>query len=458
MPVPNYDRTTVAACTVFSTSNVGYSATTNLGNKKVAHDILTVSSVQTPGFRYLERWALPRNPYQKLYYRLTDPRGTVTTTRRMFSPAPTGTAQYYDRIVAPLNHHTLLADPDQTSYQLGTIADDPYPLAVARLQKQITDGNAQTGVFLGEAAKTGAHLAHTATRVYNALKALKKCRFGEFTSALGITATQRQTRRYYSGVRVNHGQQGSGFKFDSKSKFSREEQKSRFSDFAAQTWLEFTYGWKPLLKDIHEHAVALEKVANTFGLVMRTAIATAKTEKTTNVNFLSGGGDYLRINKHVESVRRMRICVDFKLPTGVMGAANTFGLTDPLSVAWEVVPFSFIVDWFYPIGKYLEGISSYNGLVFHRGYKTGSHKYFAKNTTSTGPFKPNWAGDSTLTIDSTDLWNQLDSFSFGRDILISFPSTPFPQFKDPRSISHGISAVALLKTLFIPSPTGKLRL
>jgi hypothetical protein len=38
------------------------------------------------------------------------------------------------------------------------------------------------------------------------------------------------------------------------------------------------------------------------------------------------------------------------------------GLSDPLSVAWEVVPFSFVLDWFLPIGNYIESFSAERGL------------------------------------------------------------------------------------------------
>lgn len=457
MPLPNHDVTTTAACFVQSTSNVGYSNLTNLGQRRVLRDILQVTSVKTPNFGSLKRSQLPVNNYQKWVYLLTDPRGVMFTTRHMWNPAPTGTHKYFDQTVMPLGSVSALVDPGSDAYQAGTIADDPYPMAVARLQSQLREGNAQTGIFLAEAGKTAAHLAHSATRVFNALRALKKCRFGEFTSALGITATQKRTANYYTNLRVHHGEKNKGFKYDSKSRFSREQQESRFTDFAAKTWLEYTYGWKPLLKDVHDHAVALEKTANEHGLLMRTAVATAKTEREkSRVVFVDA--NRIKATCKTWSTRRLRVVVDYKLPTGVVSVANTFGLTDPLSVAWEVVPFSFIVDWFYPIGKFLEGISSYNNLVFHRGYTSGSHKYFAKSTTEAGPTNPNWAGDSVLSIEVASFWNQLDSFSFGRTKLTSFPATPFPQFKDPRSIAHGISAVALLKTLFIPSKNGTLRL
>lgn len=30
------------------------------------------------------------------------------------------------------------------------------------------------------------------------------------------------------------------------------------------------------------------------------------------------------------------------------------GLKDPLSIAWELVPYSFVADWFIPIGAWLQ--------------------------------------------------------------------------------------------------------
>jgi hypothetical protein len=32
---------------------------------------------------------------------------------------------------------------------------------------------------------------------------------------------------------------------------------------------------------------------------------------------------------------------------------QSLGLADPLSVAWELTPWSFVVDWFLPVGDYL---------------------------------------------------------------------------------------------------------
>jgi hypothetical protein len=49
------------------------------------------------------------------------------------------------------------------------------------------------------------------------------------------------------------------------------------------------------------------------------------------------------------------------------------GLTNPLNVAWELVPFSFVVDWFIPIGSFFDGlvppqgVSRVKGVSSYRG-------------------------------------------------------------------------------------------
>jgi hypothetical protein len=39
------------------------------------------------------------------------------------------------------------------------------------------------------------------------------------------------------------------------------------------------------------------------------------------------------------------------------------GFTNPLEVAWELVPFSFAADWFVPVGSWLSGLDALLGLT-----------------------------------------------------------------------------------------------
>jgi hypothetical protein len=47
-----------------------------------------------------------------------------------------------------------------------------------------------------------------------------------------------------------------------------------------------------------------------------------------------------------------------------LGFSRQLGLLDPLSVVWENIPYSFVVDWFIPIGDYL---SMLNQIPFLNG-------------------------------------------------------------------------------------------
>lgn len=47
-----------------------------------------------------------------------------------------------------------------------------------------------------------------------------------------------------------------------------------------------------------------------------------------------------------------------------------YGLTDPLTVAWELVPLSFVVDWFIHLGSFIASIQKPQGLRFQHGYET----------------------------------------------------------------------------------------
>lgn len=48
------------------------------------------------------------------------------------------------------------------------------------------------------------------------------------------------------------------------------------------------------------------------------------------------------------------------------------GFTNPAAVLWEATPFSFVVDWFLPIGDYLKTLdgSTLNGLLLCKDFCT----------------------------------------------------------------------------------------
>jgi len=112
-------------------------------------------------------------------------------------------------------------------------------------------------------------------------------------------------------------------------------------------WLELQYGWLPLLSDTYEGFKAYH--ALTSGPRKHTYRVVIKNEE------LKDGSGQPTIYKALMKVSRARYlqCELYEdLPV-----ERSLGLMDPLTVAWEIVPYSFVVDWFVPIGTYLENLA-----------------------------------------------------------------------------------------------------
>jgi len=114
-------------------------------------------------------------------------------------------------------------------------------------------------------------------------------------------------------------------------------------------------------------------------------------------------------------------------------------LNDPLSVAWEVMPWSFVADWFLPIGDYLGAVDFYRS--FDINYIVRSEKVVRQGTFhDPGPYYEIEGAEGYFTREVT----------FTRSIN-SNPSTyadvPTPSFKSMQKAltpEHLLNAFALL--------------
>jgi hypothetical protein len=160
-------------------------------------------------------------------------------------------------------------------------------------------------------------------------------------------------------------------------------------------WLQARYGWRILLYEIQEINQLLEgldeparsRVKNRSGHTL--TVVEGETRD-------SGGGNGRIINDYTTYTIGVRgsIIADFS-PSSL-----TFNL--PLT-AWELLPYSFVIDWFVNIGQTIEALSF---LTFNNQY-TASYGIYVEGTREVtvnsypGPnwgnnFQSNW-GEITLT-------------------------------------------------------------
>lgn len=117
-------------------------------------------------------------------------------------------------------------------------------------------------------------------------------------------------------------------------------------------WLALRYGWEPLVNDAFEAAKAVERMTSFARTLTFRAYA----------NGMSGSYEYLTISNGVLKIEDKHR-VSYIVTLGeVPSTARSLGLMDPASVLWEKLPYSFVADWFIPIGNYLSEASFFNGL------------------------------------------------------------------------------------------------
>lgn len=138
----------------------------------------------------------------------------------------------------------------------------------------------------------------------------------------------------------------------------------------ARLWLEIKYGWLPL-------------VSSAFG------VADYLRNKSKNGKFRikrSHRIETLRFYERVSSLgirglTRQRVttfatyCGDYQVDCAWLNNASRFISLNPLAIAWELVPYSFVADWFVDIGGYLQDYETAvgAGLSFKRGWSTYTH-------------------------------------------------------------------------------------
>lgn len=281
-------------------------------------------------------------------------------------------------------------------------ANDQIKL-VGKLREKMLGSDFNPSEFLGESGQTLGLITDSATRIFRSYKRLKK---GDLRGA------------------VKHLIEGTGRKphipYTRMVPFSTNN-----AAVMARKWLEIQYGWLPLIKETRAAAEALAHHCSvpfqqTYRMSVRKEVNGVRVSSPTG--YKSATCTATRTH-----VRSLKLVVREKL--SVMAA---LGLSDPETVAWELMPWSFVADWFIPIGSYLEarGFSSHVvGTYVTSDKRTGRNGPVISGGIFQGSPRAHYSG-----------------VVFTRTVS-SAPTVPLPEFKPlGKSLSwqHCISAVALL--------------
>jgi len=115
-------------------------------------------------------------------------------------------------------------------------------------------------------------------------------------------------------------------------------------------WLEWRYGWRTALFDIQSLSDALVNVyANRKRISQRSGLTQNFTTHTYLGETAAEIDTYIHhISTEVEVSYRGSVTADFSAPRFAI---------NPVTTAWELLPYSFIIDWFISVGSWLNSLS-----------------------------------------------------------------------------------------------------
>ncbi len=319
---------------------------------------------------------------------------------------------YYERSygnIAFATIGTLFADQNAPS--------DLQSRAVNKLLGKIKDSGVNLAIAAGEHKRTADLVGSTAVNIANAYRNLRRGNFTKAAEDLGVPPAKR-----------------------GRSRFNRDYAK-RGAEAAAGGWLSLQYGWKPLLSDIYGSVDAIRRRNESAMYVTTHAGASRTTPERRYVSTVQNG---LKNTQLVNGIKKTDVrygVTYYKSPSPARTMAQ-LGISNPLLLAWELVPYSFVVDWFLPVGSYLEGLDATNGLEFHSGYRTiFSSVESTEIVTRSGEYNEQYT-DSYFTTSS------YKEVFVNRTPLTGFPSPMLPRFKNPVSRDHLLNGLALLVNAF----------
>lgn len=137
----------------------------------------------------------------------------------------------------------------------------------------------------------------------------------------------------------------------------------RWDKSTSERWLQYTYGIKPLMSDVVGSWEALN-TATARPLIQQYRAVCRENRKVVDffdaellLGPLSGSR---RVSRVSETKLRgvTHTVVRFK-NEALHRYVGQFGFTNPASVAWEVIPFSFVSDWFINFGEFFASLDNY---------------------------------------------------------------------------------------------------
>lgn len=252
-------------------------------------------------------------------------------------------------------------------------------LAVTDAASRVNTSEMLAGATMAEMHKTTDFLVQTSRRAIRIFQAARRLDLLSAANAIGVSPDLRGVQR--SGRSRNRNRV-------LRNELSPQE--------IANRYMELRYAVRPLIIDMVN---TLKAIDSKKGRIRKT-FRGMKTGDLSHEDVMVGQGyffrtavDVSRSHKYVVAARAGILCdVDFS-------NWSAFGMDNPVQTMWELMPFSFIADWFGNIGSWIGAMSPRAGVNQLASWVTVTETFTAKNmlvnARSAYPDRPNQVGNSS---------------------------------------------------------------
>lgn len=218
-------------------------------------------------------------------------------------------------------------------------------------------------------------------------------------------------------------------------------------------WLEYRYGWRLLLKDAYDAMCAVYDARNK-GVTYKVSLQTFSVQKLGEIRSYNNG-DYWggsagpQCDVLITGTQKLSVKYTLWLRDSIFANKGTslgqqFGITNPMALIWDAIPYSFVVDWFIPVGDFLTSMDGFLGKDFVKGCKSRLYEeesdWLAVN--------PRYTVSMNKTVSSPVTPSHLQARFFRRSRLLGLPSASLPTVDINLNPSRALDAIALLRQRF----------
>lgn len=209
-------------------------------------------------------------------------------------------------------------------------------------------------------------------------------------------------------------------------------------------YLELIYGWVPTLSDIYAtYKYFADWDRNGLKPVVTVKAGAGIDDHQIISCGLGNPGPPLPPYPSVDGLQDRKslafVRLDYEMVNPALHALQEMGVLNPVALAWNLLPYSFVVDWALPIGSYLSSWTADLGFAF----KSGSISVLEIQKFLPTSYK--LAGNTVVGV---PIGGEVKNVYFYRNVFDSSPSPRLPHFKNPLSGSHIGQSMALLAQQF----------